>query len=145
MNQKIITQCKKAIITNKKAERDIKLSLSDKCQLKRLTKRLRGELAIDNITFEEFVLLCKSTKLNVILMVESEYVVRVLDLLDFDIFTLRKTLEGIMDDIINNKDEYKYKMINFHKVKYNISNQEVILFEEFSAWCNKLNVRIKID
>lgn len=42
MNQKIITQYKKAIITNKKAERDIKLSLSDKCQLKRLTKRLRG-------------------------------------------------------------------------------------------------------
>lgn len=79
------------------------------------------------------------------LMIESEYVVRVLDLLDFDIFTLRKTLEGIIDDIINNKDEYKYKMINFHKVKYNISKQEVILFEEFSVWCNKLNVRINID
>lgn len=145
MNQKIVTQCKKAIIANKKAERDIKLSLSDKYQLKRLTKRLRCELTIDNITFEEFVLLCKSTKLNVVLMVESEYVVRVLDLLDFDIFTLRKTLEGIINDIINNKDEYKYKMINFHKVKYNISNQEVILFEEFSVWCSKLNVKIKID
>ena len=64
MKGKILRQCKKVILENNKTERDIKLSLSDKCHLKKLSKKIKEEGNIDGISFEEFVLLCKYYKIK---------------------------------------------------------------------------------
>lgn len=145
MNKEHIIQCKKAIMGAKTSERDIKLSLSDKCQLRRITKKLRKQMKIEELSFEEFTLLCKHMKKDVLLFVESEYSTKIIRLLEFNINTLRYTLITLLHDIENNNDYNKYPKLDITLIKNNIINKQFITFEEFISYCKDIKVKIKID
>ena len=122
MNKEHIIQCKKAIMGARTSERDIKLSLSDKCQLRRITKKLRKQMKIEELSFEEFTLLCKHMKKDVLLFVESKYSTKIIRLLDFNINTLRYTLISLLHDIESNNDYNKYPKLDITLIKNNIQN-----------------------
>jgi hypothetical protein len=145
MNKEHIIQCKKAILGAKTSERDIKLSLSDKCQLRRITKKLRKQMKIEELSFEEFTLLCKHMKKDVLLFVESDYSTKIIRLLEFNINTLRYTLITLLHDIEINNDYNKYPKLDITLIKNNIINKQFITFEEFISYCKDIKVKIKID
>ena len=146
MNDKLIIQCKKALIFNKTVERDIKLSLSDKCQLKRISKKLRhNNMELENLSFEEFVLLCKHMKKEVLLDVKDNYATRIINLLNFNMGTLRYMIINMLHDIEDKNDYNKYPNINVTTLKNVYINRQVVLFEEFVFICKKLNATINID
>lgn len=146
MNSKLIQQCKHAIISNKSVERDIKLSLSDKCQLKRVSKKLRhNHMELENLTFEEFVLLCKHMKKEVLLEVKDKHCTRIVNLLNFNTNTLRYMLINILRDIEDRNDYDLFKDLNISILKQNYIDRHFVLFEEFYELCKKLNVTINVD
>ena len=145
MNKKYIIQCKKAILSSKTIERDIKLSLSDKCQLRRVTKKLRKSMRIEELSFEEFTLLCKHMKKEVVLIIESNYSTRIIKLLDFNINTLRYTLICILHDIEKNNDYDGFIGLDISLIKNNIIDKQFVTFNEFIEYCDILNVKVKID
>lgn len=145
MNKEYIIQCKKALMGARTSERDIKLSLSDKCQLRRITKKLRKQMKIEELSFEEFTLLCKHMKKDVLLFVESKYSTKIIRLLDFNINTLRYTLISLLHDIESNNDYNKYPKLDITLIKNNIIDKQFITFEEFTKYCKDIKVKIKID
>jgi hypothetical protein len=146
MNSRLIQQAKHAILSNKSVERDIKLSLSDKCQLKRISKKLRNNHnEIENLSFEEFVLLCKHMKKETILIVKSKHCTRVVNLLNFNINTLRYMMINILREIEDYNEYDLYKDLDISLLKQNYIDKQAILFEDFYDLCKKLNVNIDID
>lgn len=146
MNSRLILQCKRAIMSNKTVERDIRLSLSDKCQLKRITKKLRyNHLELENLSFEEYVLLCKHTKKEVLLVVKNDYCTRIVNLLKFNVNTLRYMMINILHDIEDNNDYDIYPDIDITELKLIFIDRKVLLFEEFYELCDKLNTTINVD
>ena len=145
MNNRTLIQCKRAIITNKSVDGKVKLSLFEKQKLRNLTKELRSNNIMDNLSFEEFVLLYKLFGLNVLLNIKSEYRTKIINLLHFSDEALKVTLLKSIEDILLNEDSNKFPNIDLVKVYDNINNRNNILFEEFELWCEKLNIIIKID
>ena len=62
MKHEYLIQCKRIIISGKKSNKFIKLTLADKLHLMRLSRRLKKEGNVDSMSFEEFTLLCKHHK-----------------------------------------------------------------------------------
>lgn len=146
MKGKILRQCKKVILENNKTERDIKLSLSDKCHMKKLSKKIKEEGNIDGISFEEFVLLCKYYKIKATIRIENGYVTRFYDLLQFDMYSLSHILNKCLSDIVVNNDESKFPQINIVMFySHYIQDNKVILFEQFMILCKKLNIKVNIE
>jgi hypothetical protein len=143
MNHDQLIQCKRVIINNKKSRKFIKLTLADKMYLILLSRRLKREKNINNITFEEFVLLCKHHKTVANLRIESKYSTTFIDILQFDEHTLHSMLYKIINEIELYKDENKYNniddVINLLRVK------PVILFDVFNEICELLNVKVLIE
>ena len=146
MNGKILRQCKKTILENKRLERDIKLSLSDKCHMRKLSKQIKSNGNIDNITFEEYVLLCKYYKIKSTLKIENGYVTRFYDLLQFDMNTLSNILSKCIADIVSHNDVDKYPQLNILMFYQHItSDNKIILFEQFMLICNRLKIKVNIE
>ena len=145
MSPKILNQIKRVIMANKTVERDISLSLSQKRQLKKLSKRIRNNKGIDDITFDEFILICKYTKLKAELIIYNGHVTRIVDILSFNELTLKNILNNIIRDIIVYNEMYKYPTIQFNLVRCSLARIYSISFEEFTAWCDKLNINIRIE
>lgn len=143
MNHEILIQCKKVILNNKKSQKNIKLKMSDKLYLILLSKRLKKEGNINNITFEEFVLLCKHHKTKANLRVESKYSTCFIDILQFDEYTLHRLLYKIINEIELYKDENKYN--NIDNVINLLRVSPVILFETFLDICESMNVKVSIE
>lgn len=146
MKGKILRQCKKVILENNKSERDIKLSLSDRCHMRKLSKRIKEDGNIDNITFEEFVLLCKQYKIKADIKIENGYVTRFYNLLEFDMYTLNYILTKCIEDIQENNDIEKYPNINITMFyKHVLQQNKIILFDQFMSLCTKLNIKVNIE
>ncbi len=146
MNSRLIQQCKHAMLSNKSVERDIRLSLSDKCQLKRISKKLRNNpMELENLSFEEFVLLCKHMKKEVLLVVKDNHCTRIVNLLNFNTNTLRYMMINILRDIEDKNEYCLYEDIDITKLKLAYIDKPFVLFEDFHVLCNKLNVTINID
>lgn len=145
MNDRLLYQCKHALMTNKTVERDIKLSLSDKCQLKRISKKIRNDHGgFENLSFEEYALLCKHLKKDVLLEVKDKYVTRIITLLNFNANTLRYILISMLHDIEDKNDCNIYDF-DVTQAKLSIIDRHVVLFDEFQIWCKRLNASIKIN
>ena len=146
MKGKILRQCKKVILENNRTERDIKLSLSDKCHMKKLSKKIKEDGNIDGISFEEFVLLCKYYKIKATIKIENGYVTRFYDLLQFDVYSLNHILTKCVSDIINNNDTDKFPQLNIVMFySHFIQENKIILFEQFNTLCKELNIKINIE
>lgn len=143
MNNNHIIQCKRVILNNKKYKGYIHLSLADKLYLRSLSKKLKKEGNINNITFEEFVLLCKHHKKSATLRLESNYSTSFIDILKFDHSTLHLSLNKILDEIKLHHDENKYN--NIESIINSMVINNVILFEYFADICNKLDIKIRIE
>ena len=109
MNNNHLIQCKKVILNNKKYNGYIQLTLADKLYLRCLSRKVKKDKGINNITFEEFVLLCKHMKKEVLLVVKDNHCTRIVNLLNFDTNTLRYMMINILRDI-----EDKKKFTNIH-------------------------------
>ena len=146
MKGKILRQCKKVILENNKTERDIKLSLSDKCHMKKLSKKIKEEGNIDGISFEEFVLLCKYYKIKATIRIENGYVTRFYDILRFNMYSLSHILNKCLSDVIMNDDENKFPEISIVMFySHYIQDNKVLLFEQFMILCKKLNIKVNIE
>ena len=55
MNVRILRQFKKVINNNKKVDEYIKLTLADKLHMRKLSREIRKNHGINEITFEDFV------------------------------------------------------------------------------------------
>ena len=143
MNNNHIIQCKRVILNNKKYKGYIHLSLADKLYLRSLSKKLKKEGNINNITFEEFVLLCKHHKKSATLRLESNYSTSFIDILKFDHSTLHLSLNKILDEIKLHHDENTDN--NIESIINSMVINNVILFEYFADICNKLDIKIRIE
>ena len=143
MNNNHIIQCKKVILNNKKYKGYIQLTLADKLYLKSLTKKLKKEGNINNISFEEFVLLCKYHKKIAILRLESNYSTSFIDILKFDHSTLYLSIQKVLDEIKLHHDENKYN--NIESIINLMAVSNVILFDYFTDICNDLEIKICIE
>jgi hypothetical protein len=143
MNNNHIIQCKKVILNNKKYKGYVQLSLADKLYLRSLTKKLKKEGNINNISFEEFVLLCKYHKKTAILRLESNYSTSFIDILKFDHNTLYLSIQKVLDEIKLHHDENKYN--NIESIINLMAVSNVILFDYFTDICNDLEIKICIE
>lgn len=144
MNNMILAQCKKAILTNRTTNKENRLSIYEKQKLKKLTKTIRKNNNLNNITFEDFVLLYKSTNLDVMLTIKTVYKTKLISLSQFNNETLKIILLKSIGEILRNGDYGDYD-IELGSVYNNISDRNFILFEEFEMWCEKLNITLKVD
>ena len=123
MNSILTQQCKHAILSNKSVERDIKLSLSDRCQLKRISKKLRhNHMELENLSFEEYVLLCKHMKKEVLLVVKNKHCTRIINLLNFNVNTLRYMMINILreiEDFMESIEKYITYLTQYVEISYN--------------------------
>ena len=145
MNSRILRQCKKSLANGKKVERDIKLSLSDRCQLRTLTKRIRKDGSIDNISFEEYVLLCKKMKIDSKLIIRTNYSTKINSVLNFNSYTLKQILYQCVNDIIENKDEMYYPKVDFDNMVHMLELSNIILFESFMSYCTSLKIKVEVE
>ena len=145
MNSRILRQCKKSLANGKKVERDIKLSLSDRCQLRTLTKRIRKDGSIDSISFEEYVLLCKKMKIDSKLIIRTNYSTKINSVLNFNSYTLKQILYQCVNDIIENKDEMYYPKVDFDNVVHMLELSNIILFESFMSYCTSLKIKVEVE
>lgn len=143
MNSRYITQCKRVILNNKKSNRYVQLTLADKFQLVILSRKIKKEGNINNITFEEFVLLCKHHKTTCNLRIESKYSTTFIDILTIDQTTLYKLVIRILHDIKEAGDEELYP--NTDNIKYYTRINNVILFNHFVNICKDLKVKVSIE
>lgn len=143
MNHEQLIQCKKVILNNKKSNKFVKLTLADKLYLVILSKRLKKENNINNLTFEEFVLLCKHHKTKAILRVESKYSTIFIDILQFDEHTLHSVLYKIINEIelYNEEDNYN----NIENVISLLRISPVILFNTFNDICDQMCIKVSIE
>lgn len=143
MNSDHIIQCKRVILNNKKYKGYVQLSLADKLYLRSLSKKLKKEGNINNITFEEFVLLCKHHKKMATLRLESHYSTSFIDILKFDHNTLHLSIKKVLDEIKLHQDENKYN--NIESIINLMAINNVILFEYFTDICDNLEIKIRIE
>lgn len=143
MKHKYLIQCKKIIINNKKYNKYIKFTLADKLSLYVLSKKLKKEKNIDNITFEEFILLCKHNKMKATLRIESKYSTLFVDIISMNSHTLYNTLIKIINDIENHNNEDNYK--NIDSILHYLKCTNVILFDCFVDMCETLDIKISIE
>lgn len=143
MKHKYLIQCKKVIINNKKTNKHIKLTLADKMALYILSKKLKKEKNLENLTFEEFVLLCKHNKTTAMLRLESKYSTVFIDILTFNHFTLHDVIVKSINDIECKNDENNYK--NLESIIYYMQVNNVILFDYFEELCEQLKIKIIIE
>ena len=143
MNHEHLIQCKRVIMYNKKSDRFVSLTLADKMYLIRLTKRLKKEGNINNLSFEEFALLCKHHKKSSMIKLESNYSTSFINILQFDMHTLHSAMYKIINEIELYNDEDKYDNIEDIISLLRINN--VLLFNTFNELCDKLNVKVSIE
>lgn len=147
MNVRILRQFKKVINNNKKVDEYIKLTLADKLHMRKLSREIRKNHGINEITFEDFVLLCKFQKIKATLRIEDRYATRFINLLHFDTYTLNDIIHNCINDIYEHGDEDDYKCINLELLKrYMVDyHNHVILFDKFEVMCKKLGIKITIE
>lgn len=143
MKHEYLIQCKRVILNSKKCSKFIKLTLADRLYLIRLSKRLKKEGNIDNLSFEEFTLLCKHHKTVAVLRVESKYSTSFIDVLQFNTTTLHTILCKIINEIELYKDENKYE--DMDSVIHLLQCNRVVLFNTFDEACKILKVKISIE
>lgn len=143
MKHEYLIQCKRIIISGKKSNKFIKLTLSDKLYLMRLSRRLKKDGNIDSMSFEEFTLLCKHHKKAAMLRVESAHSTSFIDLLTFDTSTLHVMLYKIINEIELYNEENKYEDID--DVIHLLHCNRVVLFNTFEKACDLLKVKISIE
>ena len=143
MNHEQLIQCKKVILNNKKSNKFVELTLADKLYLIILSKRLKKENNINNLTFEEFVLLCKHHKTKANLRVESKYSTSFIDILQFNEHTLHSVLYKIINEIelYNEEDNYS----NIEDVISLLRINPVILFNTFNDICDQMCIKVSIE
>lgn len=143
MNHEQLIQCKKVILNNKKSNKFIKLTLADKLYLIILSKRLKKENNINNLTFEEFALLCKHHKTKANLRVESKHSTSFIDILQFDEHTLHSVLYKIINEIelYNEEDNYN----NIEDVISLLRINPVISFNTFNDICDQMHIKVSIE
>lgn len=147
MDRKYAIQCLTAIREGSKMERDIKLSLSENIRLKKVSRILRESKNFTNISFEDFVLICKLHKINsrLYITVPGYSKTYITDILDFDDYTLKgifyKVLNTYDEPIVVSKDG---KSLDLSDIKYYLQVVTVISFKEFVTWSDLLGFRIDI-
>ncbi len=147
MNHKLLIQCKKVILNNKRNKSYyVKQTLADKLYFRRLNSKIKKEGNIDKITFEEFVLLCKHYKITAHLKVDGSYSIKFIHLLDFDCHTLHRIINDELYNIIFHKDTDKYINVNIEMLLQEVKLcNDVILFDHFMKLCKLLNIKISIE
>lgn len=143
MNQELLRECKRVIMNNKKYKGFVYLTLADKCKLLKLTRKLKKDGNINNITFEEFVLLCKHHKTKAVLRLESKYSTLFVDLLNFNHYTLHITVMKILKEIELHHEDNRYN--NLDSIVHSMNLNHVISFDYFKDLCQQLNVKIHIE
>jgi hypothetical protein len=143
MKHEYLIQCKRVIISGKKSNKFIKLTLADKLYLMRLSRKLKKEGNIDSMSFEEFTLLCKHHKKAAMLRVESAHSTSFIDLLTFNAYTLHTMLFKLIHEIELYKEENKYEDIE--DIIHLLHCNNVILFNTFEKACELLKVKILIE
>ena len=143
MKHEYLIQCKRIIVSGKKSNKFIKLSLADKLYLMRLSRRLKKEGNVDSMSFEEFTLLCKYHKKAATLRVETAHSTSFIDLLTFDMSTLHVMLYKIINEIELYNEENKYE--DMEDIIYLLQCSRVILFNTFEKACDLLKVKISIE
>ena len=147
MNKKYSKQCMNAMIDGTKVERDIKLSLSDNFKLKSITEKVRRTKSMQDIKFEEFVLLCKYNKVNVRMYVTIPgYKITIIDsLLEFDKYTLVGTMYKVINAMgVTGEVEVEGRFVDLDNIRHYLRNTETITFEKFIYWSKLLGFRIDI-
>lgn len=143
MNNKYMTQCKKVILNNKKSNRYVQLTIADKIQLIMLSRKIKKYGNINNITFEEFVLLCKHHKTSGELRIESKYSTTFINILTINQTTLYKLVIKLLHDIKTSNEEDLYE--NLDNIVYYTRINNVILFNHFINICKDLKVKVSIE
>ena len=147
MNHKLIIQCKKVILNNKRNKNYyVNFNLADKLYFRHLNRKIKKDGNIDNISFEDFVLLCKHHKIVSHLKVDGGYSVKFIGLLDFDCNTLYRIINDELYQIIFNKDTDKYSNVDINLLLTEVKAcNNVILFEHFMKLCRNLNIKVDIE
>lgn len=147
MNKKYSKQCMNAMIDGTKVERDIKLSLSDNFKLKSITEKVRRTKSMQDLKFEEFVLLCKYNKINVRMYVTIPgYKITIIDsLLEFDKYTLVGTMYKVINAMgVTGEVEVDRRFVDLDDIRHYLRNTDTITFEKFIYWSKLLGFRIDI-
>ena len=146
MDNHVLRQFKHVIVHNKRVDVAVKLTLADKIHMKKLSKMMRKTNNINEITFEDFVLLCKFQKIKATIRIEDNYATRFINVLQFDSYSLNDVLYNCVDDICKHNDENKYKLINVKLLKEHLinHNSSVILYDKFEFICKALGIKITI-
>lgn len=147
MNKKYSKQCMNAMIDGTKVERDIKLSLSNNFKLKSITEKVRRTKSMQDLKFEEFVLLCKYNKINVRMYVTIPgYKITIIDsLLEFDKYTLVGTMYKVINAMgVTGEVEVDGRFVDLDDIRHYLRNTETITFEKFIYWSKLLGFRIDI-
>ena len=147
MNANILRQFKKVINNNKRVDEYIKLTLADKLYMRKLSKHIRKNHGINEITFEDFVLICKFQKIKATMRLEDRYTTKFINLLHFNQYTLNDILYKCIDDIYKHGDVEDYKNIDLMLMKKQLIeyNNHVITFDKFEIICKRLGIRINIE
>ena len=143
MNHEHLIQCKRVIVNNKKSNKFVSLTLADRMYLIKLSKRIKKEGNLDNLTLEEFMLLFKHHNKNAMLRIETKYSTTFIDVLQFDMHTLHTSLYKIINEIELYKETYKYN--NIEDVINLLRVTKVIMFETYEDICKSLDVKIIIE
>ena len=147
MNANILRQFKKVINNNKRVDEYVKLTLADKLYMRKLSKHIRKNHGINEITFEDFVLICKFQKIKATMRLEDRYTTKFINLLHFNQYTLNDILYKCIDDIYEHGDVEDYKNIDLALMKKQLIeyNNHVITFDKFEIICKRLGIRINIE
>ena len=147
MNDIILRQFKKVINNNKRVDDYIRLTLADKLYMKKLSRHIRKNHGINEITFEDFVLICKFQKIKATMRIEDRYTTKFINLLHFNQYTLNDILYKCIDDIYEHGDVEGYKNIDLTLMKKQMIeyNNHVITFDKFEIICKRLGIRINIE
>ena len=143
MNHEHLIQCKRVIVNNKKSKKFVDLTLADRMYLIKLSKRIKKEGNLDNLTLEEFMLLFKHHKKSAVLRIESKHSTTFIDVLQFNMHTLHTSLYKILHEIELYKETDKYNNIDDVINLLRVTN--VILFETYEDICKRLDVKIIIE
>jgi hypothetical protein len=143
MNHEHLIQCKRVIVNNKKSNKFTSFTLADRMYLIRLSKRIKKEGNLDNLTLEEFILLFKHHNKNAMLRIETKHSTTFIDVLQFDMHTLHTSLYKIINEIELYKETDKYNNIDDVINLLRVTN--VILFDTYEDICKSLDVKIIIE
>lgn len=143
MNHEHLIQCKRVIVNNKKSNKFVDLTLADRMYLIKLSKRIKKEGNLDNLTLEEFMLLFKHHNKKAVLRIETKHSTTFIDVLQFNMHTLHISLYKIINEIELYKETDKYNNIDDVINLLRVTN--VILFDTYEDICKSLAVKIIIE